>query len=127
MSYDVQIGVKIAQTGRKNGLQPQLFATIDTPEYDHPTYNVGKIIRKSTGWDFKQGEWYCVKDVLDNIEKGIHEMRFNSYAYKDLEPENGWGSTDIVLRALESMLKCIEENTNGWSNNIPIEYLYVRW
>lgn len=121
MSYDVAIGVRI------HGTDPPIFATIDTPEYDNPTYNVGNIIRKSTGWDFVQGEWYLVTDVLDKIEKGIHEMKFNSKAYKHLEPENGWGSTYTVLQSLESPLKCIEQNTNGWYHSIPIEYLYVRW
>lgn len=54
-------------------------------------------------------------------------MRFNADEYKDLEPENGWGNTDTVLKALESILKCVENNTNGWDNRIPIEHLYVRW
>lgn len=63
MSYDIQLGVRV------HGVEPPMFAVLDSPEFDHPTYNVGRIIRKSTGWDFNQGEWYCVRDVIQNIEK----------------------------------------------------------
>ena len=120
MSYDISLGVKVHGTD-------DLFVTIATPEFDNPTYNVGKIIRACTGWNFIQGEWYKVSDVLPKIERGIHEMRFNESSYKNMEPENGWGSTQTVLNALESLIECIQQTTNGWSNNIPIEHLYVRW
>lgn len=124
MSYDVRLAVRV------HGAE-DIFAIIAKPDFADPTYNVGEIIRKSTGWDFEQGKWYRVNDVLPFIEKGIHEMRFNAKTYKKYAPENGWGSTSTVLKALESLLECIhaescEEDWNG-NNTIPIEYLYVKW
>lgn len=124
MSYDLALAVKVH--GAEN-----LYAKIARPDFADPTYNVGTIIRKCTGWDFKQGEWYRVKDVLPLIERGIHEMRVNAWAYKQYEPENGWGSTKTVLEALESLLKCIYEEAESFAwdgcSSVPIEHLYVKW
>lgn len=120
MSYDISIGVRVYGAD-------DLYAVIGVPEFDHPTYNVGKIIRSCTGWDFKQGDWYNVEEVLPKIERGIHEMTFNSSKYKNMEPDNGWGSTDTVLRALESIVECVKVHNNGWENRIPLDKLYVRW
>jgi hypothetical protein len=123
MSYDIRIGVKV------EGLD--IIAVIDEPEYSSPTYNVGKIFRKCMGWDFKQGEWYNVKDVMPKIQHGISELRMNPKKYKHLEPDNGWGDVGTALEALESLSKCIAENTGesywGKWQEIPAEYLWLRW
>lgn len=50
MSYDLRIGVRVHNT--------DIIAVIDEPELSSPTYNLGKMFRACTGWDFKQGEWY---------------------------------------------------------------------
>ena len=123
MSYDIQLGVKV-----EGG--DGLFATIDEPSYAHPTYNIGDMLRACTGWDFEQGEWYRVSDVLEKIEHGIHELKFNRRAYEKYNAENGWGDTFTALNALQSMLECIHHNIPGscWTwNEIPTELLYVRW
>lgn len=69
MSYDLRIAVKVKDT--------DIYAVIAEPEYSSPTYNIGKMFRKATGWDFTQGEWYKVSEVLPLIEHGIHELRYN--------------------------------------------------
>ena len=50
MSYDLRIAVKVDGCDK--------FAQIAEPEYSSPTYNLGKMFRACTGWDYKQGEYY---------------------------------------------------------------------
>ena len=123
MSYDIRFAVKVAGT-------EDMYAVIGEPERPSPTYNVGTILRKSTGWDFEQGIWYPVKEVLPMIEKGIHELSFNSEAYKQYEPDNGWGSVDSALKALQSIRDWLADDNDwqrGWNGDIPIEHIYMRW
>lgn len=122
MSYDIRIGVKV------DGAE-DLYAVIARPEYDSPTYNLGTMFRKCTGWDYKQGEWYYVPKVLPLIEHGIHELRFNEEEYRKYNAPNGWGTTEQALDVLDSLLACIIEQNRGTftENQIPLEFLYVKW
>ena len=115
MSYDLGIAVKV------DGCEK--FAEIATPEYRSPTYNLGKMFRACTGWNFKQGEYYRCSDVIGNIEKGIRELRTRKEQYKQYEPENGWGTIQSALNALEKLRDCIYEQ----AEEIPLECLYVSW
>ena len=121
MSYDLRLAVRVEDT--------DIFAVIDEPELNSPTYNLGKMFRACTGWDFKQGEFYRVSDVLPKIEHGIHELKFNPHDYASMEPDNGWGTVSGAIDALESLLECIEHNVSGgWTwNQIPPDKLYVAW
>lgn len=115
MSYDLRISVKVDGT--------DLYAQIDTPEYDCPTYNLGEMFRKSMDWDFFQGERYKCSEVLKNIERGIQELKENSEFYKQFEPGNDWGTVRSASGTLISLRDCIYEN----AEDIPIEHLYVTW
>lgn len=116
MSYDLEIGVKVA--GAEN-----LYTRIAEPEYAHPTYNLGKMFRACTKWDYNQSEWYKCSDVIGNIENGIRELYLNRKEYEQYEPENGWGTINSAIRDLESLRDCVYEQ----AEYIPIELLYVRW
>lgn len=121
MSYDIRFGVKVV--GAEN-----VYAVIGEPEYHSPTYNVGTIFRKSMNWDFKQGEWYSIKKVLPRIEEGIHELQFNSDKYKKYEPDNGWGTTDSALKALQSIIEWLSDGWSmGWNSDIPLDCIYIAW
>lgn len=115
MSYDLGIAVKV------DGCEK--FAEIAVPEYRSPTYNLGKMFRVCTGWNFKQGEYYRCSDVIGNIEKGIRELRTRKERYKQYEPENGWGTIPSALNTLEKLRDCIYEQ----AEEIPLEHLYVSW
>jgi len=117
MSYDIMFGVKVAGT-------EDVFAKIGEPEYSSPTYNVGIMFRKCMDWDFEQGEWYNMKEVLPKIEHGLHEIRFNSGIYIQYEPENGWGNTETVLHCLQSIIDWFHYD---WDEDIPLECIYMRW
>lgn len=124
MSYDIEFGVRVYGTDH--------IERITYSDPPHPTYNVGQMIRACTGWDFNQCEWYKLTDVIFNIEKGIHEMRFNREAYNEYLPRNGWGSYNTVLtvlKTLEGILNTARElnDCRGEEGFNLIEHLYVRW
>ena len=128
MSYDLRIAVKVAGTPKGE----ELYAVIDEPDLSSPTYNLGKMFRACTGWNYEHGKWYKVSDVYAKIERGILELTYNEQKYLPMNPENGWGDTKDALRALESLKECIDgiENPHGcyggW-NVIPKGLLYVAW
>lgn len=123
MSYDIRFGVKVE--GADN-----VFAIIGRPEYDSPTYNVADIFRKSMDWDYEQGEWYPLNEVLPKIEHGINELKFNAKKYKKYEPSNKWGSVESALEALKSIHAWIMPNSpweREYDEDIPINCIYMRW
>ena len=82
------------------------------------------------GWEYEQGEWYRISEVLPYIERGVHELTFNKKKYEKYNPDNGWGNVESALKALQSLLECIKDHaglTEWPSNKIPIEHLYMRW
>lgn len=123
MSYDIRIGVKI------EGYND--YAVIAEPKYASPTYNLRDMFAACMGWDYDQGEWYKVSDVYEKIKRGVYELTFNERAYRKHNPDNGWGDTESALKALKSLLDCIDqiEDPDSWEgwNTIPKEYLYMRW
>ena len=123
MSYDICLGVKVEGAD-------DLYAVIAEPEYSSPTYNIGKMFRACTGWDFKQGVWYKVSEVLPLIQHGISELELHEPKYRKYNSPNGWGTTESALEALQSLEACIRENAPESSitwNDIPLDLMYVRW
>lgn len=127
MSYDLRIAVKV--DGAEKGNE---YAVIAEPEHHSPTYNIGEMLRRCTGWDFEQGEFYRVSDVYQNIVLGIINLTEHEEEFEKYNSPNGWGTTVSALRALESLKKCIDdiEDPNGWCsgwNTFPKTLLYVAW
>ena len=123
MSYDIRLGVKV--DGAKD-----LYAVVDEPELASPTYNLGQMFRKCTGWNYEQGKWYKVSDVLPMIQHGIQELSYHPSAYKKYNAPNGWGTVESALESLKSMEKCIRDNSEDASitwNEIPLDLMYIRW
>ncbi|MBQ1365172.1 MAG: hypothetical protein IIY60_05080 [Clostridia bacterium] len=123
MSYDIRFGVKVE--GAKN-----VFAIIGRPEYDDPTYNIRDIFVKSMDWDYKQGEWYPMTEVMQKVERGIHELTYNEKEYKKYNPSNGWGSTKSALECLQSIYGWFHPE-NMWDveydKDIPVECIYMKF
>ena len=126
MSYNIRFSVKVA------GAADDCYAVIGQPEYDSPTYNLRKMFVACMDWEYKQGEWYPLKDVLPKIERGVYELTYNEDAYKKYNPENGWGSTSSARKALRSILEYF--NPDGydgffgtWNADIPPDCIYMRW
>ncbi len=119
MSHDIRFAVKVADVAH------DIYAVIGVPEHDSPTYNVRRIFVQAMDWDYRQGEWYRMDEILPKIERGVHELRFNASAYTHLEPENGWGSTSTALNTLQSILNWFQDDDQGRS--IPLKCIYMCW
>ena len=120
MSYDLSVGVEVA--GVEN-----LIVEIGRPYYDSPTYNLRDMFCECMAWDYEQGKWYKVSEVLPKIERGVHELAFNGKKYVKYNPKNGWGSRQSALQCLESLLQCFAGFGPASREPIPFEHLYMRW
>ena len=110
MSYDIRFGVKVA------GAPDDCFAVIGQPEYDSPTYNLRDVFVKSMGWNYHQGEWYSITDVLPKIQRGIDELTQHPEKYKPLEPDNGWGTVGSANQCLRSVVDYFsDDNWTVWA------------
>lgn len=119
MSYDLRFAVK--------GIDEKMYVVFE-PELHSPTYNLGTLFRKSMQWDFKQSEWYLVKDIIPNIKHGLRELQHNSEAYRKYEPDNGYGSIDGAIQCYRCLLDCINDHINGWDwNDYDLSNLYISW
>ncbi len=126
MSYDIRFGVKVA------GITPDCIAVIGQPEYDSPTYNLRDIFVKSMDWDYTQGDWYPIVDVLPKAQRGITELTLHTDKYRPLEPDSGWGTIGSAIQCLRSIVDYFTPgNYSGlagsWNADIPIEAIYMRW
>ena len=123
MSYDIRFSVKVE--GAKD-----VYAIIGRPEYDSQTYNNRDIFVHSMDWDYKQGQWYPMNEVMPRIERGIHELTYNEMQYKQYEPDNGWGGTQSALHCLKSIHKYFypeKEWYREWDADIPLECIYMKF
>ena len=79
------------------------------------TYNLSdmyyKCVDKELGLKIFEG-MTCEK-ALPILEKAIEDLIQNKEEYEKLNPKNGWGSYDLLLRTFKKMLKCCEENLDG--------------
>jgi len=122
MSYDIRFAVRVA------GTDEELYAIIGEPERHSPTYNIREMFCKCMDWDFEQGKFYKVSEVLPNIERGLHELQFHGPKYRKYNSPNGWGDTSSAREALESIIKWLTDDLRwSWNSDIPLDCLYIAW
>lgn len=122
MSYNIGFYVKV------EGCDAYVF--LGSPEYDTPTYNLRPIFEKAMNWDYEQGKYYPLNDVVEHVRHGIYELDTNKSVYKRLEPSNGWGSVEDALEVLTSILRWIYPEKpwqRMFDEDIPINCIYMRW
>lgn len=126
MSYDIRFGVKVA------GAPEDCYAVIDHPEYDNPTYNLRELFVKSMDWDYTQGEWYPITEVLERVQRGITELTLHPIEYKKYEPDNGWGTIESAIECLHGIVAYFKPGSWGgfygsWNADIPLNCIYMSW
>lgn len=96
MSYDIRFRVKVEGTDRY----------IDIGYCDaNITWNVGEIIRLSTGLEWKnEANNGLVKDIIPCIERGLRELELNPAKYEPFEAPNGWGTVTGTKRFFREIL-----------------------
>lgn len=117
MSYDLRVLVKADGCGK--------FVPIATPEYDNPTYNLRNMFVACMDWDYEQSKVYPAETAMPHIERGIHELTFNSKEYRKYDSPNGWGTLEGARECLISWWECILETSEQYE--IPLNDLYVSW
>lgn len=127
MSYDIRFGVKVA------GAPDDCYAVIGHPEHDSPTYNLRDMFVKAMDWEYEQGVWYPVTEVLPKVQRGITELEQHPGKYKAYEPENGWGTIGGAIECLQSIMKYFSPDCwcgglkGSWNADVPIECIYMCW
>lgn len=98
MSYNISFRVKVDGLDRWLDVGP-CDANI--------TWNVRKIIEKSTGLPWVNGanNGLC-RDVIPCIQKGLHELLVYGYKYKEYEASNGWGTVEGTIGFFRRILDC---------------------
>lgn len=101
MSYDITFKVKVA------GIDKYIPVGECTANI---TWNVGKIIRLSTGleWKNEANNGFC-NDVIPKIAHGLTELVNHPEKYKPYEAPNGWGTVAGTIRFFELILKQWED------------------
>ena len=122
MSYDISFCVETAYPDKFG----DTHVVVHTPEYDSPTYNLRDMFVACMGWDYKQGVYYPMADVLPKIKRGLAELTENLEKYKRYNPPNGWGDIEGARGCLANWVTELEDPW-GITRTWPIEHLWWRW
>lgn len=77
------------------------------------TYNLSDIYYKCIGGGLKALNCMSCKKALPILNKAIENMQENENEYRKLEPSNGWGSYDGLLKELGRLQAYCEDNPDG--------------
>lgn len=79
------------------------------------TYNLSKMYYKciDTEKGYKKLDGMNCKEALPIINNAIRDMLNNADEYRKLNPTNGWGSYEGLLKQMQEMRNCCESNPDG--------------
>lgn len=79
------------------------------------TYNLAKMYYKAIDekLGLKKLKGLACKEVLPIINNAIKDMIDKKEEYKKMNPENGWGSYDGLLKVFKKIREVCEENPDG--------------
>ena len=125
MSYDIRWCVETVCTNNDG----KKFVVVHTPEYDSPTYNYRKMFVACMGWDYKQGEYYPMAEVLPKLRHGLAQLVKHPEKYRQYEPKNGWGTLNGASKCIESWIDELtnEDNWDSVCHYWPLDALWWRW
>ena len=97
MSYDISFRVKVEGV--------DCYVPVGEQEANI-TWNVGTIIRLSTGleWKNEENNGLCV-DIIPCIEYGLRQLENNPERYRKYEAKNGWGTVEGTISFFKRVLK----------------------
>ena len=97
-------------------LDINITAKRETEIYEaNVTYNLADMYYKCIDKDkgFRKLDGMNCKEALPIIENAIKDMLNNADEYRKLNPKNGWGSYEGLLKVLQEMRICCESNPDG--------------
>lgn len=79
------------------------------------TYNLAKMYYKAIGdgLGLKKIKGMTCKEALPIIDNAIKDMIDKKEEYEKLNPSNGWGSYDGLLKDFKDIREICEENPDG--------------
>lgn len=120
MSYDISFKVKV------DGVENR-YVEVGNCEANI-TWNVGEMIRKSTGleWKNEENNGLC-KDVIPYIRIGLLELVNHPSKYKQYEAPNGWGTVEGCKRFFRRILGDWDEFCcDSWTEDLQdITYFWI--
>lgn len=117
MSYDISFKVKVDGVG----------AYVPVGACDaNITWNVRKIIEKSTGLEWKncQNKGLCV-DVIPKIEAGLRTLEQNPDSFKEYEEPNGWGTVKETAQFFRNILNAWNDFQQWYEELVPVTTFWI--
>lgn len=117
MSYDISFKVKV------DGVD----AYVPVGACDaNITWNVRKIIEKSTGMEWKncQNNGLCV-DVIPKIEAGLRTLEQNPDSFKEYEEPNGWGTVKETAQFFRNILNDWNDFQQWYEELVPVTTFWI--
>ena len=117
MSYDISFKVKV------EGVD----AYVPVGACDaNITWNVRKIIEKSTGLEWKncQNNGLCV-DVIPKIEAGLRTLEQNPDSFKEYEEPNGWGTVKETAQFFRNILNDWNDFQQWYEELVPVTTFWI--
>jgi len=78
------------------------LADIENASWNY-TYNTTPML-KAAGIDLHNFEGRACKEVIPDLKAGLDNLKSNPIKYTKMNPPNGWGSYDGLIKVLENML-----------------------
>jgi len=102
LSFDIDTGTKI----------------INYEVYEiHITHNLAAIARQSNTynilWKPYENAYIYAKDIIPQLKRGLKYIIDNESQLQKLNPENGWGSYDLYIDKIKSIIKACNEYPNA--------------
>lgn len=94
MSYDVCLTI---DTGGEN--------PANVSEYRCPTYNLDPMFRKALGFGLRDLQDRLADDIIPDLRRAIAAMQDRPTEFKQLNPENGWGTYEGALSFFQAFLQ----------------------
>ena len=120
MSYNISFKVKV------EGMQDSYIEVGDCDA--NITWNLGTMIRKSTGleWKNEENSGLC-KDVIPKIAHGLSELMMYPLKYKQYEAENGWGTIEGCNNFFTTILHDWDHFcTYSWNRDVAdVTYFWI--
>jgi hypothetical protein len=122
MSYDIRFCVETVHPDSFG----DPYVVVHVPEYDSPTYNLRDMFVACMDWEYKQGVYYPMAEVLPKLKRGLAELREHPDQYRKYNPPNGWGDLEGARGCLADWIGELEDPW-GITHTWPIEHLWWRW
>jgi hypothetical protein len=88
---------------------PMLYKISDTCVYtDNITSNLIGMAKKANLydvlWNPRESGYVKAKDLVDSLQEGLKLLKSNPEIYKELNPENGWGTYEQLVNFTQDYL-----------------------